>query len=150
MAVTGCASTCSWTIISSQPTVSSWARTGVTPTPTRSFCIAKETTTMRKLALAIGGAVVLLGAAIGLSYAQSAPTAKDQHQAVIDDAAAKLGISGTDLAQALKEARKELGTRVQLGKLVKDELTVAAKTVGLADAKALRQELRGSTLTAVA
>ena len=105
---------------------------------------------MRKLALALGGAAVLLGASIGFSYAQSAPTAEQQRQAIIDDAAAKLGINGTDLAAALKQARKELGARVQLGKLVKDELTVAAKTIGLTDAKALRKELRGSTLTAVA
>src|SRR5438067_1268739 len=106
---------------------------------------------MRKLLLAFGGAVVLLGGAIGLSYAQSAPTtAEQQHQAVIDDAAAKLGINGTDLAAALKQARKELGFKVQIGKLARDELAVAARTIGVTDVKALRQELRGSTLTAVA
>jgi hypothetical protein len=105
---------------------------------------------MRKLALALGGAAVLLGASIGLSFAQSAPTAKQQHQAIIDDAAAKLGINGTDLAEALKQAHKELGVKLQLGKLVRSELDVAAKTIGLADVKALRKELAGSTLTAVA
>jgi hypothetical protein len=34
--------------------------------------------------------------------------------------------------------------------LGRDELAVAAKTIGLADVKALRGELRGTTLTAVA
>jgi hypothetical protein len=109
---------------------------------------------LKRFAVALGGAAVLLGASLGLSYAQSAtPSPAAQHKrAIIDDAAAKLGISGDDLAQALKESRKELGQKrgVQVAKLVHDELEVAARALGLADAKALRQELRGSTLTAVA
>lgn len=97
---------------------------------------------------------MLLGASLSLGYAQSgAPSpAAQQKRAIIDDAAAKLGIQGDDLVQALKEARKELGQKhgLQIGKLVKDEMNVAAKALGLADAKTLRVELRGSTLTAVA
>jgi hypothetical protein len=113
-----------------------------------------KTIPLKRLALAIGGATILLGASLGLSYAQSATPspAAQQKRAIIDDAAAKLGISGDALIQALKEARKELGQKhgLQVGKLVKDELDVAARAIGLADARALRQELRGSTHTAVA
>lgn len=104
------------------------------------------------LVIAGSAAAVLLAATLGLTYAQSAPTKEQQKQAIISDAAAKLGVNADALAQALKEARKDLGHKhaVQVGKLVRDELTVAAKALGLADAKALRAELRGSTLTAVA
>jgi hypothetical protein len=102
-------------------------------------------------ALVVGSAAVLFGATVGLGYAQTAPT-QSQKQAVIDDAAAKLGLTGDQLREALKQARKDVGVHVgfSLGKLVHDELAVAAKTIGLADVKALRAELRGSTLTAVA
>jgi len=105
--------------------------------------------TMRTLVI-MSGVLALFGATLGLSYAQSGtPTPK---QSIIEDAAAKLGVSSTDLAQALKQARKEFGNKhaLHLGKLVKNELNVAAKAIGLADAKALRAELRGSTLAAVA
>ena len=107
---------------------------------------------MRKVLFAVAGATALVAATLGMSYAQSAPTQVQQHRAIIDDAAAKLGMSGDQLADALKQARKELGVKrgVQIGKVVRDELTIAAKAVGLDDAKALRAELRGSTLTAVA
>jgi hypothetical protein len=49
-------------------------------------------------------------------------------------------------------AHKELGRKPAqaIVKVVKDELDVAAKALGLADAKALRAELRGSSLAAVA
>jgi hypothetical protein len=113
-----------------------------------------KTIPLKRLALAVGGAAVLLGASLGLTYAQSASPspAAQQKRAIFDDAAARLGVSGDDLIQALKEARKELGQKrgVQVAKLVKDELGVAAKAIGLADAKTLRVELAGSTLTAVA
>jgi hypothetical protein len=107
---------------------------------------------MRTILIAGAAAAVLLAATIGFSYAQSAPTKEQEHRAVIDVAAVKLGIDGDALAQALKDARKDLAVKhgLQLGKLVRDELTVAAKALGLADAKALRKELAGSTLTAVA
>jgi len=106
---------------------------------------------MRTLAIA-AGVLALFGATLGLSYAQTTTTTPNQKQSIIEDAAAKLGISSTDLANALKEARKELGNKrgVRIRELVKAELDVAAKAVGLADAKALLAELRGSTLTAVA
>src|SRR5215216_7363884 len=107
---------------------------------------------MKKVLLGIAGTAVLLTATLGFSFAQSAPTKAQEKRPVIDRAASKLGISGDQLAEALKEARKEVAVKrgLQLGKVVRDELTVAAKAVGLADAKALRKELAGSTLTAVA
>jgi hypothetical protein len=107
---------------------------------------------MNKRIIAAAGAALLLVSTVGYTYAQSAPTRQQQHRAVIDDAAARLGLSGDQLAQALKDARKELGvtSSVKVGKLVHDELGVAAKSLGLADARALRQELAGTTLTAVA
>src|SRR6266487_4424479 len=62
--------------------------------------------TMRTLVI-MSGVLALFGATLGLSYAQSAtPTPK---QSIIEDAAAKLGVSSTDLAQAFKDARKDLG-----------------------------------------
>src|SRR6202040_719685 len=68
-------------------------------------------------------------------------------------AAAKLGLTSEQLSTALQQARKELGlnqSAVQVGKLVHQELSVAATTLGIADVKTLRQELAGTTLTAVA
>ena len=112
---------------------------------------------MKKILIALSAAAVLAAATIGASYAQTAPTptptSEQKHKrAVIDDAAAKLGISGDALAQALRDAHKELGRKPAqaIVKVVKDELDIAAKALGLADAKALRSELRGSSLTAVA
>jgi hypothetical protein len=112
-------------------------------------------TSLKRGAIAIGGAALLLGATLGYSQAQTAPaltTAQQQHQAVIDLAAAKLGLTSDELSTALKSARKDLGTRqgVQLGKLVHQELSVAATAMGFADVKTLRKELAGTTLTAVA
>jgi hypothetical protein len=105
-------------------------------------------------ALVIGGAAFLLSATIGLTHAQAAPNPKQQHQAVVDLAATKLGLTADELTSALKQARKDLGlnqaAKLQIGKLVHQELAVATKTIGLPDAKALRKELAGSTLTAVA
>jgi hypothetical protein len=107
-------------------------------------------------ALAVGGAAILLSATIGLTQAQSAPAATpshQQHQAIVDLAAGKLGLTSDELSSALKQARKDLGqnqAKPQIGKLVRAELTLAAKTIGLPDAKALRKELAGSTLNAVA
>ena len=97
----------------------------------------------------------MLVVALGVSYAQSAPTSKQQeHQAVISDAAAKLGLSADQLQQALTQARKDVGVNQgrarPLAKIRADELAVAARTIGVADAKALRKELAGTTLTAVA
>ena len=110
--------------------------------------------TLKRGALAVGGAALLLSATIGLTQAQAATTpAQQQRQAVVDLAASKLGLTADELSSALKQARKDLGhnqAKPQIGKLVKQELTLAAKTIGLADVKALRVELAGSTLTAVA
>jgi hypothetical protein len=110
---------------------------------------------MNRILAAAGGAAVLLVAALGVSYAQSAPTPKQQqHQAVISDAAAKLGLSADQLQQALTQARKDIGVNQgrarPLAQIRADELAIAAKTIGDADAKALRKELAGTTLTAVA
>lgn len=104
---------------------------------------------MRKILIAVGGVAVLLAATVGFTSAQ---TATPDKRTVIDLAASKLSVSGDDLAAALKQARQDLGLKrqIRIGKIAKDELTVAAKTLGVADAKALRKELIGSTLTAVA
>jgi len=106
----------------------------------------------RKILIAGAGAAALLVATIGFTYAQTAPSKAEQHRAVIDVAASKLGVSGDQLEQALKEARKDLGPKpgAKIAKVTRDELNVAAKALGLADAKALRTELAGTTLTAVA
>ena len=81
-----------------------------------------------------------------------ADTSKQQHAAVINLAATKLGLSGDELTQALTDARKDLGLNQhpQLAKLVRQELGVAATTLGYADAKATRKDLSGTTLTALA
>jgi hypothetical protein len=116
---------------------------------------------MRKFLLAAGGAAILLGGALGVTYAQSATpqaaapgSAKQHRQAIISDAAAQLGVSADQLQQALAQARKNLSTKPKLASVIAhlraDELQVAANTLGLADAKALRSELAGTTLTAVA
>ena len=115
---------------------------------------------MKRSALAVGGAALLLSATIGFSQAQTATptpataTAKKQHrESVIDLAAAKLGLTADALSAALKSAHQDLGSKqggVQVGKLVHAELGVAATALGIADAKTLRHELAGSTLTAVA
>lgn len=108
---------------------------------------------------------MLLGGALGVSYAQSATpaitpqaaapgSAKQHRQAIISDAAPIVGVSADQLQQALTQAHKELGGRAKLAAVVThlraDELQIAAKTLGLANAKALRSELAGTTLTAVA
>jgi hypothetical protein len=110
-------------------------------------------------AVAIGGAALLLGATLGFSQAQTASptvtgnTRQQQRQAVLNLAATKLGLTGDQLIDALKDARKDLGLKQGLprvGHLVKAELAVAATALGLPDVKTLRTELAGSTLTAVA
>ena len=110
---------------------------------------------LKRGALALGGAALLFATTIALTQAQAAPPTDKhaQQQAVLDLAATKLGLTSDELIDALKQARKDLGVnqgRPQVGKLVRDELGVAAKAIGLADARALRTELAGSTLTAVA
>jgi hypothetical protein len=103
-------------------------------------------------ALVVGGVAMLIVATVGIAAAQSAPKAQER-QAVINLAATKLGLTGEQLSDALKQARKDLGAnqdRPRAKDLAKDELAVAAKALGLPDAKSLRQELRGSSLTAVA
>jgi hypothetical protein len=118
-----------------------------------------KTSFLKRGAIALGGAALLLSATIGFTQAQgnkptTAPTAKQQqHQAVLNLAATKLGLTGDQLSTAFKDARKDLGLnqgRVKAVEIAKDELTVAAKAIGLADLKALRTELAGTTLTAVA
>lgn len=114
---------------------------------------------MKKIILAMSAAAALLMGTIGYTFAQSAtspaaPTpAKQQRLAVLSDAAAKLGLTTDQLQQALAQARKDLGVKhdhPQLAKLVRAELPIAAKAIGLPDVKALRGELAGATLTAVA
>jgi hypothetical protein len=117
-----------------------------------------HTSMLKRGALALGGAALLLGATLGYTQAQTTPpsaaaNARKQHrQAVIDLAATKLGLTGDQLSTALEAARKDLGVtqHPRLDKLAKDELAVAAKTLGISDSTALRKELAGSTLTAVA
>src|SRR5690348_1198152 len=99
---------------------------------------------MRQLLLAAGGAAILLGGALGVANAQPATpgSAKQQRQAIISDAAAQLGVSADQLQQALAQARKSLSPKPKLASVIAhlrtDELQVAAKTLALADAKALR------------
>jgi hypothetical protein len=117
-----------------------------------------NTTLWKRSALAVGGAALLLSATIGFSQAQTAtptPAAdKQQHrEAIIDLAAAKLGLTAEQLTAALKDAHKDLAVKrggVKIAKLGQHELTVAATALGIADAKTLRTELAGTTLTAVA
>lgn len=75
-----------------------------------------------------------------------------QHrQAILADAAAKLGLTADQLQQALAQARKDLGGGVHpLANVRHEELQVAAKAIGLPDVKSLRSELAGSTLNDVA
>jgi hypothetical protein len=109
-------------------------------------------------AFAVGGAALLLSATIGFTQAQTATPStsadkKQQHEAVINLAAAKLGLTSDQLSGALKDARKDLGRTqggAQIGKLVRHELSVAGTAIGVTDLKALAKELAGSTLTAVA
>ena len=110
----------------------------------------------RHFLIALLSMAVVLVATVPVSFAatqaRSAPTVA-QKQAVIDLAAAKLGLTSDQLTDALKQARKDLGLnqgRPRAKELVRDELAVAAKTIGFADVKALHKELRGSTLEAVA
>jgi hypothetical protein len=104
-----------------------------------------------RIVILAGTLTALLVATSAVGFAQS--TEKQQKKdAIVSLAAAKLGLTSDQLEEALKQARKDLGAQggFKLGKLVRDELNVAASTLGIADVKTLRQELRGSTLTAVA
>jgi transposase-like protein len=115
---------------------------------------------MKHLLLAVGGAAVLMSAALGVTYAQStqtptpAPTqtsAQQRRQAIISDTASQLGVSADQLQQALVQARKDVGGQPRpLASLRREELQVAVKAIGLPDVKTLRTQLAGSTLTAVA
>ncbi|MBV9600506.1 MAG: hypothetical protein JOZ87_27155 [Chloroflexi bacterium] len=115
---------------------------------------------MKRVLMAAGGAALLLLGALGVGYAQSTPAqtptatqtaAKQRRQAIISDAASQLGVSADQLQQALTQARKNVGGRARpLADLRKDELQVAARTLGVSDVKALRAQLAGTTLTAVA
>ena len=113
-----------------------------------------NTTFVKRSAIAVGSAALLLSATIGFSQAQTAtPSAVTQRAAIIDLAASKLGLTSDQLTAALREARKDLGANQgapRVGKLIHQELSVAATTLGISDAKALRKELAGTTLTAVA
>jgi hypothetical protein len=113
-----------------------------------------NTSFVKRSAIAIGGAALLLSATIGFSQAQTATSpAATQREAIIDLAAAKLGLTSDQLSTALRQARKDLGVNQgtpQVGKLIHQELSVAATALGLADVKTLRKELAGTTLTAVA
>jgi hypothetical protein len=77
--------------------------------------------TLKRGALALGGAVLLLSATLGSTQAQTVtPTPTTQH------------------------------AHSKGHHFIRHELKVAAKTLGFANVKALRQELAGSTLTTVA
>ena len=107
-------------------------------------------------ALSIGAAALLLLASVGISVAQSTPiptptsNSNSKARAVIDDAAAKLGLTGDQLAQALRDARRELGVGSAVSFSRAQAVAAAATALGLADTKALRQQLSGTTLTSVA
>src|SRR5438477_5782172 len=108
--------------------------------------------TLTRGALIVGGVATLLIGSVGFAAAQSVTDAAHK-RAVRDDAATQLGVTGDQLIEALKQARKDVGVnqgQARTRDIVRDELSVAAKAIGLADIKALRMELRGSTLTAVA
>jgi hypothetical protein len=122
---------------------------------------------MNRLVMAAGGAAVLLlcGALGVTALAQGAPTttptpaasatrtsAQQRRQAILSDAASQLGVSETQLQQALAQARKDVGANAArpLADLRQDELQVAAQAIGLADVKTLRGELAGTTLNTVA
>jgi hypothetical protein len=109
---------------------------------------------LKRGALALGGAALLLGATVGFSSAQPAtPSAKQNHQAVINLAASTLGLTGDQLSEALKQAHKDLGLNKghpRIGKLVRQELAIAATTLGYPDVKAMHKDLAGTTLTALA
>jgi hypothetical protein len=116
-----------------------------------------NTSFFKRSALAVGGAALLLSATIGFSQAQTAtppPAAeKRQHrESIIDLAAAKLGLTADQLTAAFKDAHKDLAVKrgAKIARLAQHELTVAATALGIADAKTLRAELAGTTLTAVA
>ena len=118
--------------------------------------MANTSSSLKRTALALGGAALLLCSTVGLSQAQSAIAAKptrQQQQAVINLAATKLGLSGDQLSEALKASRKDLGLRqghAQVGKLVRAELSVAATTLNYPSLQAMRKDLEGTTLTALA
>jgi hypothetical protein len=118
--------------------------------------MANTSPSLKRTALAFGGAALLLCATVGLSQAQSAPSAKpskQQQQAVINLAATKLGLSGDQLSEALKSSRKDLGLgkgHAQIGKLVRAELSVAATTLNYPGLQAMRKDLAGTTLAALA
>jgi hypothetical protein len=112
---------------------------------------------MNGILVAVAGAAVLLGGALGVSYAQTAPaptriqSGAQHRQAVISDAASMLGLSADQLQQALTSARKDLGGRSSpLAHARREELQDAADVIGLPNLQALRTELEGTTLTAVA
>jgi hypothetical protein len=113
---------------------------------------------LKRGAVVLGGAALLIAATFGITAAQTATSTPQtgpsaQRQAVLNLAATKLGISADQLTQALQSARKDLGlnqNRPRAGQLVRAELNVAAKTIGYADAKAMRKDLSGTTLTALA
>ena len=57
---------------------------------------------MKRTAVALGGAGLLLLATIGLTQAQTATPTLQQRDAIINLAATKLGLTGDQLAQALR------------------------------------------------
>jgi hypothetical protein len=126
------------------------------PVRGKSVMPINTSSSLKRTALAIGGAALLLTATIGFTQAQTAtPSANKQHQqAVINLAATKLGLTGDQLSEALKSARKDLGTnqgnRPQVGKLVRAELSLAATTLNYPNLQAMRKDLAGTTLSALA
>ena len=61
-----------------------------------------NTSFVKRSAIAIGGAALLLSATIGFSQAQTAtPPAATQREAIIDLAAAKLGLTSDQLLKPL-------------------------------------------------
>jgi hypothetical protein len=95
-------------------------------------------------------ALAFLPSAASARSTSSSSNANSTAGALIEDAAAKLGLTGDQLAQALREARHELGVHAGVHLNRQQALTDAAKPLGLSDGKSMRQQLRGTTLTAIA
>lgn len=82
----------------------------------------------------------------------SGATGAARHQAVLAAAAQQLNVSTQQLSQALRKAAKDVGGATggfRLGQLVRQEIQVAAQTLGLTPQQ-LHQQLKGHSLTDVA
>lgn len=125
-----------------------------------------QSSRFKKLLAAGVVALVLAGSAVGVVAAQQAATPtpagqpqtrETRFQRFIDVMASKLGVSPDQVKQAFTEARKEVGPfhwewrsrPAQVRKMVRHELAVAAKAIGVTP-RELHQELAGKSLSDVA